>query len=336
MNPALSPVACRICGNFDGNTTWLVREMLHGTREPFDYFQCRACGCLQITKIPDDLGRFYPENYYSFRHFDRLASSRWRRFIDRRRVNAGLGEIDLLGWAANAIGRPLDYMEWIRHAGLDTTARILDVGCGGGKLLLRMQLGGFGQCTGIDAFIDETRHYQGGLTIHKASLETLAAEGGIFDFIMFHHSLEHMPDPLATLQTAAGMLSPRGFILVVVPVADSYAWETYREHWYNLDAPRHLHLFTREAMRLLASEAGLYVEDAVSTGGVSQLSESERYKRGITGPSKTKAVHILGRRRMRELRRMTALLNREGRSDQRIFYFRKSITAPKVETENPL
>ena len=58
--------ACRICGNAEGNHAYDVREMMFGTRETFRYFQCGRCHCLQIARIPDDMSRFYPGNYYSF------------------------------------------------------------------------------------------------------------------------------------------------------------------------------------------------------------------------------------------------------------------------------
>ena len=40
--------------------------MMFGTRERFAYFECSACGCLQIETVPADMARHYPDNYYSF------------------------------------------------------------------------------------------------------------------------------------------------------------------------------------------------------------------------------------------------------------------------------
>lgn len=42
-----------------------VPEMMFGTGESFDYATCRACGSLYLDAIPEDLGRYYVENYYS-------------------------------------------------------------------------------------------------------------------------------------------------------------------------------------------------------------------------------------------------------------------------------
>ncbi|MDP9127262.1 MAG: class I SAM-dependent methyltransferase [Pseudomonadota bacterium] len=322
--PATSTaLACRICGNATANTPYRVREMLYGTRETFDYFQCNSCGCLQIASVPADLARHYPDDYFSFRRFDRLAGSRTRRFIDRHRVRQLMGGFDIIGWIANLFGRPLDYVAWVTRAGLDTSARVLDVGCGNGKILLRMKLGGFAHCVGIDPFIRETLRYPNGVTVHKTNLDAFSAGAGPFDLIMFHHALEHMTDPFKALRIAAGLLSDKGCVLVAVPVADCHAWEVYREDWFALDAPRHLHLLTSKAMALLAEKAGLKVEHETSVGMISQFSESERYKRDIPGNAPVRAQDILDASQMAAFRKLTEQLNREGRGDQTMFYLKK-------------
>lgn len=31
--------------------------------DEFDYFECSNCGCLQIKEIPENIGKYYPDNY---------------------------------------------------------------------------------------------------------------------------------------------------------------------------------------------------------------------------------------------------------------------------------
>ena len=57
---------CRICGNQSANEEFVAKEMRLGFREPFPYFQCSQCECLQIADFPSDLGRYYPGDYYSY------------------------------------------------------------------------------------------------------------------------------------------------------------------------------------------------------------------------------------------------------------------------------
>ena len=57
---------CRICGNTDEHKTYKIKEMMFGLGEPFTYFRCANCDCLQIENIPEDMSRYYSSGYYSY------------------------------------------------------------------------------------------------------------------------------------------------------------------------------------------------------------------------------------------------------------------------------
>lgn len=42
---------CRVCGNASCSKTQRAREMFLGTRDPFDYVECAACGTVQIGRV---------------------------------------------------------------------------------------------------------------------------------------------------------------------------------------------------------------------------------------------------------------------------------------------
>jgi SAM-dependent methyltransferase len=316
---------CRICGLEGNHPSYRIREMMFGTREEFVYFQCPDCSCLQIADIPDDLGRYYPEQYYSYSSFERLAGSRWRHLryaTPGQNQQSGIG--GWIGRISSRFSRPPKHQAWVRHAGIGPEAKILDVGCGNGKTLLKMHLGGFRHCTGVDPFIQETLHYPNGVTIHKQGLpEFRQTSRETFDLIMFHHSLEHMEDPQGMIRAAKGLLADGGKILVRVPVADSFAWDHYREHWIQIDAPRHLYLLTRKSMEILAGQAGLRVErvDYDSTKG--QFIGSELYQRNIPGNAPEREKRIFSRTQQRDFKRRAGELNVQQRGDQAAFYFCK-------------
>lgn len=231
-------MTCRICGNREGNTPWRLSELLFCTGESFDYFECASCGCLQIASVPESLAAYYPREYFAFKRYDKLARPSLRGVFDRARVGHVLEGWNLVGWIGQHMAKPLDYVTWARLAGVTTKARLLDVGCGGGRILLRMRLGGFESCQGVDPFIPETLRYRNGVVVHKCTLEELKQRiDKPFDFIMMHHSLEHMPDQHQAMQAVVDVLSDNGAVLIRVPVASSYAWEHYREHWVSLDPP---------------------------------------------------------------------------------------------------
>ena len=57
---------CRLCGDEAEHKVFYVKEMFFGTGEEFTYFECDKCQCIQIWEIPENIGKFYGEGYYSF------------------------------------------------------------------------------------------------------------------------------------------------------------------------------------------------------------------------------------------------------------------------------
>ena len=161
--------------------------------------------------------------------------------------------------------------------GLDT--RILDVGCGAGHLLSRLQRDGFRSLQGIDPYIAETLAYPGGLTVKKQGVEALAGE---FDLIMLNHSFEHMNHPHQVLARLVRHLADNGRLLIRIPLAGSYAWRKYGTSWANLDAPRHLFLYTPSSLSLLAASAGMAIESILYESQYKQVALSEWISLGGT------------------------------------------------------
>jgi SAM-dependent methyltransferase len=122
--------------------------------------------------------------------------------------------------------------------------------------LLELRGQGFRNLTGADAFIPDTIRYPNGVTIHKRQLEDL---DGTFDFIMLHHSFEHMSRPLEVLERIYQLLARGGTLLLRIPLVDSLAWHTYGTDWVQLDAPRHLFLHTKASIAVLASRSGFTI-----------------------------------------------------------------------------
>lgn len=304
-------------------------EVLLRTGEVFDYFECGRCGCLQIAEIPATLDRYYPDDYYSFKRHDRLARASVRAFFDRHRVRHQLGEPNLIGWLTGFLAKPLGYLDWVKGAGVRQDARILDVGCGSGKYLVQMALGGFTSCQGVDPFVPETLRYDNGVVVHKLTLDELAKTEAPFDFIMMHHSLEHMPDQQASLKAIRSLLAPGGTVMIRVPVASSYGWRHYREHWVALEPPLHLYLHTHESLRTLAAQAGMEVVHQYCDAPPNILMWSEIYRR--TGDARMGGNETcrekLTRAEFREFTARSVAANQSNEGDLAVYFLKPVDTA---------
>lgn len=121
---------CRICGRRNKNKTYTVKEMMYGTREEFDYFVCSSCNCMQIAKVPEDLGKYYSSHYYS---------------LSEREIPKFEGKADVEN-------------------------KVLDVGCGSGAWLLEWAGRGCGNLYGCDPFIEEDIRYGDRVYIKKCDI----------------------------------------------------------------------------------------------------------------------------------------------------------------------
>jgi SAM-dependent methyltransferase len=321
---------CKICSNAENNRIHHAREMMFGTRDAFDYFECGKCGTIQICEIPN-LGNYYPKDYYSFGSGDDIYIGKYLR----RRIAARFaGKYFLNG--KNFIGKYLsEKKQWLRFnfpeslkekiLDINFKSKILDFGCGNGKLLQNLQYFGFQNLTGADAFIEKNIFYPNGINIYKRPLNEIEP---FFDLIMLHHSFEHLPDPLETLQEIYRLLAKNKFCLIRIPVVN-YAWEKYGVNWVQLDPPRHLFLYTEKSLRLLAEKAGFTVEKVVYDSEEFQFWASEYYKRDIAmnDPNWFKLnfdESLFTENQFNEWKREAKKLNEEKKGDQACFYLRKT------------
>jgi len=270
---------CRICQNEKGNVSYLAREMWFNFRDEFEYIKCAHCGCLQLAAIPEDLSKYYPEDaYYSYQEPARKEYNALLLHLRKIRSRHFLGQRSLVGGLLASLSTKQEHFDWLERAGVNFNSEILDVGCGAGGLLLKLQREGFLNLTGVDPFIAEDITYENGVRIYKKELGELDRT---FDFIMLNHSLEHMPDQLGALRKLHDLIQPDGCVLIRVPIVDCYAWRKYGVDWTALDAPRHIYLHTVKSLHILSAQAGFEVTEVVYDSTIRQFQNSEQYLRGI-------------------------------------------------------
>ncbi|HEX8096566.1 MAG TPA: class I SAM-dependent methyltransferase [Pyrinomonadaceae bacterium] len=336
--------ACPVCGHAPRGKLYRAREMFFGTRDTFDYLECDVCGTLRIREIPD-LEGYYPKDYYSFRPAEAKpreglkgrAALRAGDFIRSRVADYYCGLNNSAGARGRFLGRhfaakmgrmAVGFPEYIKDArvnlGLERRSAILDVGSGAGPLLRTLRSFGFQDLTGVDPFVAGDIFVDEGLRVLKTELASLDRE---FDLIVASHSLEHMPDPRRALAEMRRLLKRGKYAIVRIPVV-SYAWQEYGTSWVQMDAPRHLSLFTERGFKRLAGESGFLVERVVYDSTAFQFWGSEQYLRDIpltdersyfVNPDRS----LFTPERINEFAARAAELNARGEGDQAVFYLHK-------------
>ncbi len=135
----------------------------------------------------------------------------------------------------------------------------LEIGCGGGDLLMQMKEIGW-KTIGIDFDPGAVAaSMQRGLDVREGDLVAQSFTDASFDVVLMNHVLEHLPEPLNTMREIKRILRPRGRLILVTPNFASWGSKHFGKDWRGLEPPRHLHLFNQQSALLLANRAEFHL-----------------------------------------------------------------------------
>lgn len=228
--------------------------MFLGSRETFPYILCSSCRSLSIEHIPSNLEELYAK-YPGLKH-PRNKKSLFQNFIKRYMLTHS-------NWLARKIASSLASFDDLRLKALygcqiSPRARLLDVGCGSGWFVYELCNLGFKHAIGIDPALEKEIFFNNGAKLFKKTIFEINEQ---FDFIFFHHSFEHLENPVEVLQKVFSLLSKNGMCLIRIPNIDSWSFRFFKEHWSGIHAPYHLFLPSKKGMEILTKQANLEIVD---------------------------------------------------------------------------
>lgn len=262
---------CRICGKDckESLTTWDFMA----NREPFEYFICDGCGTWQIETIPEDIGKYYSKDYYSYDSQETRASITHFRNVAKIIID--------------------DFK-------LIESTSILDYGAGSIGLLKGFYNEGVGEVGHLyklrayDKYAPECQW--NGIKLQNKLPTDLK-----FDFILSKHCIEHETDPARQIIDILNLLSPQGIANFVAPNPDSINARYFRGHWIGIDGPRHLNVMTKETFADMVTKLGGEVVKSDTIGEASDYLTSEAYKLGKNWKDRDKYINGLSNERISEV-----------------------------------
>ncbi len=133
---------------------------------------------------------------------------------------------------------------------------LLDVGCGDGSFLERVVSIGWA-AAGVDFDPVAIKNAKKrGLDVRLGGIEVFSDRLAQFSAITMSHVIEHVTDPIATLEKALELLKPSGTLYLDTPNIDSIGYKKFGKHWRGLEVPRHLVLFNWPALKDLLWRLG--------------------------------------------------------------------------------
>jgi SAM-dependent methyltransferase len=230
---------CPLCGAPPKNYLTCTRDLHYGINGEWDYQRCTDCRVVFLNPAPTQafLDSAYDDSYYSYQDFDMPPA--WHALIKW-----------LIRYNPGATGDPT----------FDSPGRILDIGCGSGQFLYRMQLRGW-QTAGVElsaraAEIGNSKH---GLNIQAGTLADAKLPDAAFNYIRLNHSFEHLLDPRETLAQIRRLLSPGGLLFIGVPNVDGLQARWFGRYWWNLGPPVHPFNYSRPTLERLLADQGFEI-----------------------------------------------------------------------------
>lgn len=257
--------ACPGCGADEPIVEVDVRDVTEAV--PVNVVRCGACslGYLEPRPTPETVGRLYPDDYTCYHAHSNGRTRRWRDAVEQSHLRVAFGHPGPVTPADRVrsllsplvVRRRLQRSEWIRYRG---EGRLLDVGCGSGEFLQRMQARGW-NVEGLDISADHCARVSAniGAPVHTGILPGADLEPERYDVVTFWQVLEHVHDPIATLAAARTLLAPGGSVVASTPNFASWSRGRFGRQWIGLDPPRHLILYTPETLAAIFEKAGYRV-----------------------------------------------------------------------------
>jgi 2-polyprenyl-3-methyl-5-hydroxy-6-metoxy-1,4-benzoquinol methylase len=251
--PACEPVAaCPLCECTASRLLFESPDRLYGTPGNFAYRRCTSCRTVyQSPRVTASaLPGCYPSNYST-----RAQQVRPRRdgFGSRIRVamTAALQGSRTSQDTAGVLGRLLARCPAARRRAFTlidvllprdaSRRRALDVGCGGGTLMLRLARAGW-DVDGVDwdASAAETARHVSDRPVAVGDFRAVRLPLSEYDLVVMSHVIEHLDDPAGALRRVKDLLKPGGRAVLLYPNPDSLGARLFGAYWVNWDPPRHL------------------------------------------------------------------------------------------------
>lgn len=232
-------IKCLLCGS---NRQTKLFKAPGDPVEEFGYFQvvkCNQCGIVFTNPRPTkkEIEKFYSQKYY--------------------------GEENKRFWALFEKGIELFRDKRIKDIKkFKSGGRILDIGCGRGKMLIKLEKKGW-QVYGTE--LSERSAFFAleklGLNIFTGDFIKAGYPSDFFDCITMWHILEHLDDPVAVMKEVHRIIKSDGVLVIAVPNYGGLQAVISRSEWFHLDVPRHYFHYSRSSLKKLLNDFDFTIMD---------------------------------------------------------------------------
>jgi 2-polyprenyl-3-methyl-5-hydroxy-6-metoxy-1,4-benzoquinol methylase len=248
--------------NYGSTTGWNI-----------DICSNKECGLLWLNPMPakEDIGKAYL-SYYTHTTSQNKSIfdfSFFKKAYLALRYNYFPG---MAGWKKLA-GLPIFLLPVIKNR-FDSSVlyinnshngKVLDFGCGNGWLLGNLKALGW-EVHGLDfdkKAVDFCNSLD--LNVRLGDIESQNYPDDYFDVITINHAIEHIHEVDVFINSAKRVLKKGGRLIIATPNTDNWQHAYYGKFWFQLDPPRHLHIFNIKNLGDIVRRNGMEMEKSFSS-----------------------------------------------------------------------
>ena len=245
VKPMTEDVSCPLGCLKSDEVVLTGRDLLHDLPGEFTVVKCRTCGLMRTNPrpTPKTIGFYYPDDYGPY------IGTQVRQIKPTSRIK------NLLKLAVKRVfNLNATYVPSL------VPGRLLEVGCASGAFMHQMAGQGW-QVEGIEFSEKAAKAVaQLGYRVYAGPLELAPEPNEPFDLIVGWMVLEHLHDPIGGLKKLREWAKPDAWLVLSVPNTGSLEFRLFKNNWYALQLPTHLHHFTPETLRRVLLAGGWTLE----------------------------------------------------------------------------
>jgi SAM-dependent methyltransferase len=259
----LEPTDCPFCRDNTYSFFLSGKDQFYDVPGEYQLVRCRGCRHVYMNPRPtaESLAACYPAGYSPHQPAENQPAESGDH-ADSAPKPAQRTPWYLSRWARAIPGlRSLYY--WLTDTNSvfipdlpSENARAVELGCAAGRFLEVLRSRGWA-AQGVELVPEpaaEARKH--GFEVHVGTFEEAHLADATFDAAFAFKVIEHLADPLHTLQEFRRVLKPGGWFVFSIPNAGSWEARLFGRYWSDYELPRHLQHFTVDSIHQFLKKAG--------------------------------------------------------------------------------
>lgn len=266
--------SCMICGA-EGELKYSnLNDRNFGNTKNWNISKCTnsMCELMWLNPMPTklDIGKAY-ESYYT--HVEQKKSLLNISFIEKAYLSIKYNYYPTLSSLQKLFGYLVYVLPIIKnkfdfsilYLPAVKNGKVLDFGCGNGWTLNNLKKVGW-DCYGLD-FDNKAVEYckSQGLKVNLGDIQSQNYPDEFFDAITINHVIEHVHEVDDLLLNCYKKLKKGGKLVIATPNTENWQHYFYKQYWFQLDPPRHLHLFNIKNLESIVSRNNFNVLKSFSS-----------------------------------------------------------------------